>query len=367
MHRIGFIVNPIAGMGGIVGLKGTDGKYGEALRLGAKPVSPIRARRFLTEFTRIFHRPVMFYTAPSIMGEKYLNEAGLKYVVIGEISIPTSREDTIRIAENLARHVDIIVFVGGDGTARDILDSIDEKIPVIGVPSGVKMFSSVFTPTPEKAAELLKLFLDGETKLHLGEVIDVDEEHYRRDIIQTKLYGYLKIPFLPGYVQGSKTPLPLDDLQEEVRSIAKYIVDNMERNTLYITSPGNTVKEVHRILNLEYTLLGVDAIYNNELVGKDLNIFGLRRLISLYKKAKILVSPIGGQGLLFGRGNQVIAPEIIRMVGIDNIMILSPIWKINTFRCIYVDTGDRELDEEFPPYFKVLVRYGEFRVVKKCI
>ena len=366
MINVGFLVNPIAGMGGSVGLKGTDNLYIEALKRGAKQVAPLRAKRFLKRLMEIGVRGIFFYTAPSIMGEDYLKETHYEYRVVGKIRIPTTRHDTINISRSLLGKIDILIFVGGDGTARDILEAVDGEIPVIGVPSGVKMFSSVFTYNPEKAAELLDKYIDGEVIVHNGEVFDVDEDSYRRDIIRTRLYGYLKTPYIPGYIQGSKMPLPIEDFRDEIRSIAEYVIENMERNILYITSPGNTVKEIHRMLNIGYTLLGVDAIYNKKLVGMDLDEKTLLNIISKYGEAKIIVSPIGGQGLIFGRGNQVLTPRIITRVGIENIIVISPIWKLQTFNCLWVDTGDIGLDSSFPRYLKVLIRYGEFKIIKRC-
>lgn len=266
----------------------------------------------------------------------------------------------------MLREIDVLAFVGGDGTARDIMEAINMNVPVIGIPSGVKMFSPVFTITPEKAAELLKLYIEGEANIVKAEVLDIDEEAYRNGRLTIRLHGYLLTVRYPFFVQGSKTVTPLSEANEEIRSIAEYIVDNMEKNTLYITGPGNTVKEIHRILSLKYTLLGVDAIYNEKVVGLDLNEIKLLNLLKRYRRHKLVISPIGGQGILLGRGNQVISPKVLMHIGLDNIIVIAPYWKLNTFKCMFVDTGDPKIDKEFPDYVKVLYRYGEYKVVKVC-
>ncbi len=363
--RLGFVVNPIAGMGGRVGLKGTDNVYLEAIKRGAKPVAPQRTYRFLNRLS-IYDLDIEFFTASSIMGEDYLSNTDYRYHVVGKIDIPTTREDTIAFVERVKKKIDILVFVGGDGTARDIYSVLDEEKPVIGVPSGVKMFSGVFTITPEKAADLLKAYIDGEAILDRVEILDIDEERYREGKLITRLYGYMITPYLPGVIQGSKKATPLTEAKEEIMSIARFIVNNMDKHTLYILGPGYTVKSIMNLLNLKHTTLGVDLVFNGKLVGLDVDEKEILRQLDKYNRAKIIISPIGGQGIIFGRGNQVISPEVIKRVGIPNVIIISPIWKLRNIPCLYLDTGDPSLDNDFPDYVKVLVRYGEYKVIKIC-
>ncbi len=364
--RLGFLVNPIAGMGGRVGLKGTDNVLDEAIKRGATPISPIRAGRFLTELSKFKLSNVEFITPPSIMGEDYLARTHFKYMVEGDIHIPTTREDTIGFVDRVKDSIDLLIFVGGDGTARDVYQVVNGELPVIGVPSGVKIFSGVFAITPEDAAKLLYEYIRGSTVLDYADVLDIDEDEYRSGRISIKIYGQMKIPYRRGYIQGSKSPTPVNEVEEELRAIARHVIEEMEDNTLYITCPGNTVKEIHILLGLGYTPLGVDLITKESVVKLDATEKEVMAYLNKFSKASIIVSPIGGQGILFGRGNQVVSPDVIRTVGFKNIIIVSPRWKLNILDCLYIDTDDPTLNKEFPNIVKIIVGYREYKVMPIC-
>ena len=366
--RLGFIVNPIAGMGGRVGLKGTDGEaYILALKKGAKPVSPARALEFLNNLNL---DDLEIYSAPSIMGSGIVAKSRVKdslVEIIGSIKGDrTNAEDTRRIARAMIGKVDLLVFVGGDGTARDVLDAVDQELPVLGVPSGVKIYSSVFAVNPGAAALVVKAFAEGRARVVEEEVLDIDEEAYRRGELRIRLYGYLKVPVVAEYIQSSKQP-SLDTLDEEEnrRAIAQRIVEEMDPNTLYILGPGTTVKAIADELGIEKTLLGVDAVYNGRVVGRDLDEKGLLELIKKYGRAKIIISPIGGQGFIFGRGNQQISPEVIKAVGgKKNITVVATRRKINELKVLRVDTGDHMVDKMLKGYIKVVVDYYDSVMIK---
>lgn len=365
--RIGFIVNPIAGMGGRVGLKGTDGEaYYEALRRGAKPVSPIRALEFLNS---IRTRNIQIITAPKVMGEDIVRKSRLRdklFKIINSINQPTTPEDTRRIARQMIEDINILVFVGGDGTARDILEAVDKKVPVLGVPAGVKMYSAVFATTPRDAAIVIEDFVKGNVEIVEREVLDIDEEAFRRDKLVVKLYGYLLVPVSSGRIQSSKTIYQDFSEEENKIAIARYVIEHMDKDTIYILGPGSTVKTINKLLGIDGTILGVDVIYRGKLIAKDVGERELLDIINKYNKAMIIVSPIGGQGFVFGRGNQQISPEIIRRVGRENILIVSTWRKINSVKVLRVDTGDYEVDAMLKGYWKVLVDYNRF-VVKKVV
>ena len=366
MKRIGLIVNPIAGMGGSVGLKGTDGgMYRKAVELGAAPVTPNRSKRFLSSITR--KSELLILAAPDEMGEKHAEECGVNYTVTnGKVQGISSPEDTKRVTGEMVRlGAELIVFVGGDGTARDIYNAVDAKIPVLGVPAGVKMYSSVFAVNPEAAAQIIDAFLAGEAGIVDGEVLDVNEEAYRRGQLDIELYGSLKVPKTRELIQPGKEPTFLNgDAEENQKAIASYIAQNADEDTLYLLGPGSTLKAIADELKVEKTLLGVDATYRGQRVGEDLNEKGIQKLLQSYPKAKIIVSPIGGQGFIFGRGNQQFTPQILKSIGKDNIIVVSTKDKIRELRRIRVDTGDKKLDEKFRGYIQVIVDYN-VEVLKK--
>jgi len=367
--RVGLIVNPIAGMGGRVGLKGTDGieVLEKAIKLGAKPVSPERARIFL-DYLKKLNLDIELITYPKLMGEYEALEAGFKPTVIGSVGERTSREDTVKAAKLMhGIGVDLIVFCGGDGTARDICEAIDLNVPVLGIPAGVKMYSAVFTFNIEDAARIVAEYLAGNLSVKPMEVMDIDEEAFRCDRLSVKLYGYLLVPYSPGYVQRAKSPtMPMDSELENQRGIAKYVLELMKPDVLYILGPGTTVKAITDMLGLDKTLLGVDLMLNFKIVAKDVSEADILRFLDDggFSKACIIVSPIGGQGFIFGRGNQQISANVIRRVGVDNVIIVATWSKISNLDALHVDTGDLELNEKLRGYRRVIVDYREEIVFK---
>ena len=363
--RVGFIVNPIAGMGGSVGLKGTDGDaYFKALERGAKPVSPRRGLEFLNNI-----EPGNFelISAPGIMGEHIIEASKYKdklTSIIGEIPSTTTRDDTIRIAREMKKYVDIIVFVGGDGTARDVYEAIGTSLPVIGVPSGVKIYSAVFAVNPIAAARLLNYYLEDKTTLIEREVLDIDEDAFREDKLIVKLHGYLLVPSYSSLLQSSKTIY--SSLEEELvkEAIAEHIVENMEPDTPYILGPGSTVKAICRKLELNCTLLGVDVVLNRNLIVKDAWEKDLLEILEKYMEARLIITPIGGQGFLFGRGNQQISPRVLSRINPRNIIVVATENKIREIPYLIIDTGDRNLDKALEGYIKVLVGYNRFIVIR---
>ncbi len=361
---IGFIVNPLAGIGGRLGFKGSDGAYAiRALIMGARLVSPDRARSFLEALPA----GVRIVTPPGIMGfdsiKGTVHERHATVIPCVSPRVwPTTAFDTRRCAKEIAGlGVKLLVFVGGDGTARDVLDSVGERVPVLGVPAGVKVYSSVFAVNPKAAALVTTRFLEGRCRLDRREVLDVDEDEFRSGRLRIKLYGYLLVPVDDLMVEGGKTVFTSEE--EDLEAIASYVVENMEPDTLYILGPGRTVEWIARKLGVEKTPLGVDAVYNGNLVGRDLDEKGLLELLERYPRAKIIVSPIGGQGFILGRGNQQISPEVVRRVGVKNIIVVATKSKLLTFKTLKVDTGDEELDRMLEGYIRVITGYNREAVV----
>jgi predicted polyphosphate/ATP-dependent NAD kinase len=305
---------------------------------------------------------IQLVTYPGEMGENAVEEIGFYPTVIGSIATGfTSAEDTRRAAlDMLAMDIVLLLFAGGDGTARDIYNAIGGKLPVAGIPAGVKIHSAVYARNPLQAGELAYQYLQGQT-LHLREVevMDIDEAAFRSGVLTAKLYGYLKTPYQRRLLQGLKSGSAPNEVASQME-IARQVVNSMEDDVLYIIGPGTTTRAITTRLGLEKTLLGVDVLRNRELVARDVNEAMLLELVH-GTRAKIILTPIGGQGFLFGRGNQQISPAVIRKVGVENILVVSTREKINSLRGepLLVDSGERELDQLLSGHIKVITGYDE--------
>lgn len=364
IKTIGFIINPIAGMGGAVGLKGTDGQeiLTKAIALGAKPIATNRAEVFLKAILPAREKIKLIVGAGS-MGEDEAKKLGFNIQVIGEQKTNTVAQDTQNIASEIVdSKVDLIVFCGGDGTTRDVLKAVDMKVPVIGVPTGVKMHSAIFAVNPQAAARVTFRFLSGELPLHEAEVMDVDEQAFREGRLSAELYGYMLSPYEPHLIQANKlaSPMTEDELRNQA-AIAIYIIENMQTDILYIMAPGTTTRTISDLLDQKKTLLGVDLFLDKKIIANDVNEKQILQAID-DKKAKIIVTLIGGQGFVFGRGNQQISSKVIRQVGLDNIIVVATASKLSNLKSLKVDTGDQELDATFrAKKLKVIFDYKDWQ------
>ena len=345
---VGFIINPVAGMGGAVGLKGTDGNkiLNKAIALGAKPIASAKAEIFLSNLSTAKDH-IKFLVGAGEMGEFRVKKLGLNCKVLGQAKIQTSPEDTQIIAHQMQEsQVDLLIFCGGDGTARDILKAVTLSVPVLGVPTGVKMHSAVFAITPQAAARVALRFLFASLPLREAEVMDVDEQAFREGHVSAELYGYVLSPFEPHLIQGNKMESPM--IESEIQNqaaIALYVIEEMKPTNLYIIGPGTTTRTIGDLLDQKKTLLGVDLFQNKEITAKDVNEKKLLQAIE-GRNSQIIVTPIGGQGFIFGRGNQQISPKIINQVGLDNIIVVATKSKLDRLESLKVDTGDSKLDAE---------------------
>ena len=362
---VGFIVNPIAGMGGAVGLKGTDGReiLERAMILGAKPISPSRAESFLSELAPMKER-IQFIVGTGKMGENEARNCGFTFTVLGKQRKRTTAEDTIEVAKEIADvGVNLLVFCGGDGTARDVLNAVDTKLPVLGVPTGVKMHSAVFAVGPQAAARIATEFLWQKLPLREKEVMDVDEEAFREDRLSAKLYGYMLIPYEPNFIQGAKMANPMTESElRNQAAIAIYVIEEMKSDAIYIVGPGTTTRTIADLLDAKKTLLGVDLFCNKKLIAKDVNEKQILTKIK-GKNAHIIVTPIGGQGFIFGRGNLQISPAVIQQVGRKNIVVIATEDKIKKLKKLRVDTGDPNFDHKLRGEIKVITDYKKELVI----
>jgi predicted polyphosphate/ATP-dependent NAD kinase len=372
--KMGFIVNPIAGMGGRVGLKGTNGVAKRAVALGAKPIAPNRAKDFLRKLKFLeIEKTIDLLACPGSMGENEAKAVGFQATILPmRLMSETTAEDTKTAVRLLFQaNVDLIVFVGGDGTARDIFDALHKLgksgvVLVLGVPSGVKMYSGIFAVDSSETAEVVKAFVEGAAQVMDFEIMDADESAIRQDRFSVRLYGFLKGPFVPLRLQGVKqvSPETLDEHENQM-AVAKFIVEDMDEKGTYILGPGTTAKCIADLLEVEKTVLGVD-IYQNGTVVRDVNERKILETIKDFKNVWIVLSPIGRQGMLFGRGNQQITPEIVKQVGKERIIVAATKSKIQGIEggFLRVDTGDAETDKMLRGYIKVATDYREWRLMQ---
>lgn len=359
--KLGLIVNPIAGMGGRVGLKGTDGKeiLAEAIRKGATVAAPSLAMLALRELLPLGGSLTVLCPSGD-MGQNQCLALGLDHEVVYESSPgQTGAHDTIQAARGMEKAgVDLLLFVGGDGTARDIFTGIETRVPALGIPAGVKIHSPVYANSPKKAGQLaMEYFLDKRPDLRMEEVVDLDEEALRNGQMRTSLFGYLNVPYKQAYLQNKKAPTPLSDSDAQ-GAIALDVTDHMEDGILYIIGPGTTTKAILSILGIQGTLMGVDVIKNRQLIARDCNESELLALVEA-GKTKLVLTPTGGQGYLLGRGNQQISPAVLKYIGKENMMILATDSKLiqQEGRPLLIFTGDRETDLKLSGYYKVKTGY----------
>jgi predicted polyphosphate/ATP-dependent NAD kinase len=310
---------------------------------------------------------VQVITYPHEMGEDSARNAGMEPVVIGSIrSGETTPDDTLQAAKEMAEMgVDLILFAGGDGTARNIYTAVGSTIPVLGIPAGVKIHSAVYAVNPRSAGEVAALYLEGKVvNIKESEVMDIDENAFREGVVTAKLYGFMMVPEEKRFVQSVKSGGAHSE-QVSVQGIAAEVVNNMEPDVVYIIGPGTTTRSIMDRLSLPNTLLGVDVVVNKQLVASDVTESQLLELLK-DEKAKIVVTVIGGQGHIFGRGNQQLSPRILRAVGKKNVTVIASKEKLISLsgRPLLVDTGDEELNQELSGYIPVITGFEE-RVMYK--
>ena len=379
MFNIGLIINPVAGMGGSVALKGSDNVIDEAIALGAKAKSNDRARIALSALIP-YQSDVHIITAPLNMGQSLCESLGFSHecITVDEITQSlhsTSEQHTLDAAKQMKeRGVDCIVFVGGDGTARNIYSAVGDNFPVLGIPAGVKIHSGVYAITPSAAGKVLELMVTNQLVSVMGrDVMDIDESLFRDGIVKAKRYGEMLVPAELTYMQAVKMGGKESD-ELVLTDIAADVIRAVE-DKLVIMGSGSTTQFIMEEMGLDNTLLGVDVVLNEELIASDVNEQQLLSLINKHKMTPheidsrdkyIVVTLIGGQGHVFGRGNQQLSPDVIRAIGLDNIIIVATKTKLEALaqRPLLVDTGDVNLDNELSGFVKVTTGYNDYVMVQ---
>jgi predicted polyphosphate/ATP-dependent NAD kinase len=373
--KLGFIINPIAGIGGSVALKGSDGMAMHALALGAKPQANSRARLAL-EVLLPYQDDIVIYTANDQMGEQCARDLGFKVEVLYQTKHKNTDSDDSQLAAQalLAKGVDIILFAGGDGTARDIANIVAsdddyQTVPVLGIPAGCKIHSGVYAITPKAAGRIIELMVTKElVTLTTGDVMDIDESLFRQGIVKAKRYSEMQIPSELRYVQAVKSGGKESD-ELVLQDIAANVIEEMNNydDRQFIIGSGSTTAFLMSELALDNTLLGVDIVSDGSLQASDVTEASLYQAITDYQGlSKLVITLIGGQGHVFGRGNQQLSPRIIRTIlaqpgGSGNIIILATKAKISALanKPLISDTGDSELDQQLTGFMPITTGYKD--------
>ncbi|KPH90744.1 MULTISPECIES: ATP-NAD kinase family protein [Pseudoalteromonas] len=360
--KLGLIVNPVAGLGGTVALKGSDGEdtAAKAIALGAEPKSNSRTKAAL-EVLVPHQSNITIYTVNDEMGEQTAKALGFNTQVVYQSNSPTTSDDTEAAARLLQQQgVDLILFAGGDGTARNICHAVEDSVPVLGIPAGCKIHSGVYAITPKAAGRVVEMLVKGElVTLSDADVMDIDEVAFRQGTVKAKRYGEMQVPSEVRYVQAVKNGGKETD-ELVLADIAAYVVSEMDADTLYVMGSGSTVGAVMEEMGLENTLLGVDLVEDQALVGQDLTAQQLLELTS-GRETKLVITLIGGQGHIFGRGNQQLSPALIKAIGRDNIIVVATKTKLQALngRPLICDTGDSKLDDELSGYIRVTSGFND--------
>ena len=372
MKKIGLIINPVAGIGGPAAMKGSDGAEVQriAKELGIRSAAEDRTKVVLKSLALVKDQ-VQLYTAPAEMGENAAKDLGFTPIVISYIeSVNTTADDTIRIAKEMAElGVDLLIFAGGDGTARNVAEAVGTDVTVLGIPGGVKIHSAVYAKNPLAAAELALRFAQGdELETMSAEVMDIDEEKFRAGVVAAKLYGYMNVLKVKTLMQCCKSggKSSQDSLDEIATDVAEYIEEHEDR--LFVIGSGTTTRAVMNMLQLPNTLLGVDVVEKGQVIASDVNEQQLYELVK-GRDTTIVLTVIGGQGHILGRGNQQLSPRVLREVGLQNLMIIADPQKLASLpgRCLVVDSGDPELDQALCGWRAVVTGLGQTTMAKVTV
>ena len=372
--RVGIVVNPDAGLGGKLGFKGSDGRAKEARDAGAQDRAGPRMNLCLDRFAELLNsslnRAGIFPTLLAWDGRMGGDWITNDYTSLGETPASTSADDTSTLVSQLIEHeVDVILYAGGDGTTRDIVNALGEaKVPLIGVPGGVKMHSGCFATTPNAAAEVLFSFVIGDLMSSITEVMDLDEEIYLTGQWKVRMYGEALTPASPRFMQGAKQQVERSSEAEIIEGLASHINELItnDPDLMVVWGSGGTLRLIGELIGQELTLLGIDIQYQDK-VYNDLNEQELIKILSTHSGNKLLLlSPMGGQGFLIGRGNLQLSPEVLRIIGIESILGVATPGKLIGLSNVRIDTGEESLDNEFKQrkFVKMLQGYRTTRVIR---
>ena len=379
MVKLGLLVNPDAGLGGRLGLKGSDGQAEIARSRGAQDRSGPRMRIMLDHLVAISKESldgIQWYLSEGRMGTDWIPPTISPFGIIHSSNSSTDANDTSQLVASLIdSDIDLLIYAGGDGTTRDVVAALSQygrpELPIIGVPTGVKMHSGCFASSPKAAAEVLSSWLEGDLLLSSTEVLDLDEDLYREGKWVVRLYAEAITPASPRWMQGSKMRVEASGEEEVIQGLAEHIRETLiDDQMMIIWGSGGTLRTIGGILGFELNTLGIDITLGTNIVASDLNEKEILAALEEHQGDVILLlSPMGGQGFLIGRGNLQLSPEVLRMIGVDRVLGIVTPAKMLTLRSLRVETGDPEMDERFSKkkYLKVLQGYRTTRVLRVSV
>ena len=393
--RIGVVVNPDAGLGGKLGFKGSDGRAEEARAAGAEDRAGPRMAHALNAFSTLLQGSLN-RTESNItlvgwegrMGGTWVGDQNdkLSFEPIGTTPETTADSDTHDLVCALVKaEIEAILYAGGDGTTRDIVNALEsmgpkaQEVPLIGVPGGVKMHSGCFATTPKAAAEVALAFILGDLRCAITEVMDLDEDVYQEGVWKVRMYGEAWTPSSPRFMQGAKEQVERSSEVDTIEGLAHHVQTLLEDNPelMIVWGSGGTLRRMGEHVNLELTLLGIDAqgpdIAGQRTLYADLNEQDLLNVLAKHvdengapKPRLLLLSPMGGQGFLIGRGNLQLSPEVLRVIEFENILGVATPSKLIGLQAVRIDTGDPELDSEFQAkrFVKILQGFRTTRLIR---
>lgn len=365
VFKLGLLINPYAGIGGALALKGSDGVEirEQALAMGAEKKALDKTRLALEHIAPIKDQ-VQLYVAAGEMGESLAKDMGFSYSVVYQPqNSQTESQDSEATAQALlAQQVDLILFAGGDGTARNICHVLGNSVPVLGVPAGCKIHSAVYAITPAAAGRVLKQVIKGEiVSVNDAQVMDIDEALFRQGRVNARQFGEMQVPTELKYIQAVKMGGKESD-ELVLADIAAHIIEIIEDNPehLFVMGSGSTVEFIMQELDIENTLLGVDVIKNKQLIASDVT---ARELLALTanQSCKLVLTLIGGQGHIIGRGNQQLSADFFKQLGKENVLLVATKSKISNLsgRPLIVDSGDTAVDMQMSGLVSVITGYHD--------
>lgn len=365
MFNLGLIINPVAGIGGKVGLKGSDGEQikREAFARGAIPQSLSRTEAALNVLLP-YKDKIQFYTVSGDMGQTLLDNMGFHYQVVHSYTGQSTEQDTIAAAQSMLKsRVDVILFAGGDGTARNIYQAVSDNITVLGIPAGVKIHSGVYAITPKAAGLVIEKMITNElVSLLESSVMDIDEEAFRQGKVRAKQYGEMQVPAEHRYVQSTKSG-GKESQELVLQDIAEYIIEQMEDEFFYLIGSGTTCAAVMDLLDLPNSLLGIDLVHQQQLLQSDVHEKHILELLTNHpNKVKAIITIIGGQGHLIGRGNQQLSSKVLKLLGKDNLIVVATKTKLNQLagKPLIIDSDEEAINQAFSGPIKVVTGYQDF-------